>query len=422
MSSSLLRALLSLLLVVAAGRVHRQLEAARMVRGETTLEKLERALRLDPQGYRYHFGLGIAYRDLPEIADLARARIHLEKAVELNPYSWRYRRELAQLYELSGRTAAAERAYLEAIARNPRSGSYRWRLASFYARNDSISKAMPHLKAALAADRRLYGAAFDLLLKAAGDGDHVTQVWPEDRPARLALLHLLCGRDEPPDGAFGLDFLKRIWNPLLEAPRPLSVVEGDVCIRYLVGTRRFEEARQQWIALTRANGLRDADFESRSNHVWNGGFDLVATGAELAWRLPGAAGCSVAVAAGEGLDSAALRIDFDGTANLGLAGVEQRLIVDPGRTYQLSYHARSQEISSDQGFRFEVLGAVSHQLLLATEPILGSRPWSRVTGTFETGAEHSVLLRLVRTPSLRLDNLVRGTLWIDSVGVGVSSP
>ncbi len=287
-------------------------------------------------------------------------------------------------------------------------------------RQGSYAEALPHLKAALAADRKLYGPAFDLLSKAGASREQLSYVWPEDRPARLALLHLLCrGEDE----SFGLDFVTSVWEGLLEGPRPLTVAEGDVCIRYLVATRHFDEARRRWIALAGRNGLRDAGYEAGSDYVWNGGFDLEAAGAELAWRLPGAEGSAVAIARGEGLgSSAALRIDFDGTANLRLAGVEQRLIVEPGRTYRLSYRARSREIGTDQGPRFEVVGAASHRLLLAAEPMLGSRPWTRVTGTFESGEEHAVLLRLARGKSLRLDNLLRGTLWIDSVSVGASSP
>lgn len=434
MKSLPVRLVLSLIVVLAAGRVYRQLEAARITRGDTTLENLERALRLDPQGDRYHFRLGVAYRDLPELQDLATARHHLEKAVELNPYSWRYRRELGQLYELSGLLPAAEGAYLDAVARNPRSGDYRWRLGSFYLRNGSPPQAVPQLKAALALDRESFGAAaFDLLLKAGGQADELLdEVWPADRPARLALLHLLCRRRDSPRAAHGLHppedpLWEKTWRPLLEGPRPLTMAEGDPCIRYLVGEGRLEEARQAWIGLARGNGLRDAEFEGRANYVWNGGFDLDLTRGELDWRIRDTgSGCfdggCAAVAQDDGEERAALRIDFDGTSNLGLAGVEQRLVVDPGRTYRLSYSARSHEISTDQGVYFEVLGAASRRVRLTTEPILGTRPWSRFTGTFEAGQEHAVLVRLARRPSLRLDNLLRGTLWIDSVSVEAVTP
>jgi len=415
----LLRVLLPLLIASAGWQVLHQFAAAQIARANPSPEALEEALRWNSDEPSYHFKLAIVLRDVSELRDLEKARHHLEQAVEFNPYNWRYRRELAQLYELSDLEQQAERAFLTAVSLNPNSGNYRWRLANFYLRHRSLDKAIPQLEVALATDSRLRRPALGLLLKAGGTYRQLDTIWPDDRSARLDLLRLLCQRKprtgEPP----ALDYLRQLWSALLEDPEPLAIEDGTLFVERLLGEQLFHEARNRWIELARTGGVIDSAFESKSNSVWNGEFEAPLTQASLDWQPGVASGYTMGVVAAEGFEgSRALRLDFDGSQNLSLSTPGPKILVDPSQGYRLSFRARATDLSTDQGVYFEVLDGSSQEVLLRTEPVLGTLAWTRFESSFDVGSEsHWINLRVRRNPSLRFDSLFRGILWLDSVEV-----
>ena len=63
-----------------------------------------------------------------------------------------------------------------------------------------------------------------------------------------------------------------------------------------------------------------------------------------------------------------------------------------------------------------MIDATTGRTLSSTEAIAGSTPWRCYQDTLlvEEGS-HRLLLRLRRDKSLRLDNRLSGTLWLDSV-------
>ncbi len=412
MNRLLLKIVLPLLILAAGWRVQGRFRAAQIARLEATPESLERAMQLDPQEPDYPFRLGVAHRDLPELQNPRLAKAYLEKAAALNPHNWRFQRELAQLYELSGQTRDAEQAFLRAVDLSPRNGAYRWRLANFYLRSRSFDQAVSQLELALAADRTLMGPAFGLLLSAGGNYRQIDRIWPADAVAGRYLLKLAGQQQSTPQGE---DFQRELWHRLLAGAEPLPLADAQVYLGRLIEEQRFEEARARWIELAGSHGMPDAGFELGNNLIWNGDFERYLTQAAFGWSARDGGGYTVTLAAGEGMDdSAALRITFDGSQNLSFSGVQQRVIVDPGRAYRLSFRARGQDLSTDQGVFFEVQDGPSRRRLLATERLLGSMPWAEYsTALVPPSPWIHVLLR--RDPSLRFDNRLSGVLWIDSV-------
>ncbi len=430
MNRLLIRIVLPLLIVAAGWRVLQQFRAAQIARNQPTTEGLRKAIQLDPEGSGYYFLLGIAHRDLPELQNPHKARAHLENAVALNPYNWRYQRELAQLYELSGETRDAEEAFLRAVELSPKSGIYRWRLANFYLRNLSLDKAVPHLEQALAADRGLLEPAFGLLLGAGGSYRQIDRVWPKDQEARRLLLRLVCLRQpspgEPPRrGASAMssseDFPRQLWDRLLAGREPVPLADGQVYIDLLLKERRFEEARLRWIEITSNNGIPDTQFELGHNLIWNGDFERPITQTGFGWKVRDADGYTAALVKGEGFDgSGSLRITFDGSRNMSLSGIQQRVFVEPGRPYRLSFRARTQNLSTDQGVFFEVQDGPSRGQIPTARRLLGSTPWTNYSSAIVPQSPWiHVLLR--RDTSLRFDNRLHGVLWIDSVRLELSS-
>ena len=417
----LISVVLPLLILASGWRVFHQFRAAQIANDRPTLDGLLEAVRLDPKEPRYHFQLGVAHRDIPELRDIDQARSRLETAVALNPHNWRYRRELAQLYELSGQISEAEVALLKAVELSPRRGNYRWRLANFYLRNRSMEKAVPQLELALAANSRLAEPVLGLLMGAGSSYQQINRVWPRDRESRLRLLRLLCRQpwvDEIPERSIGSQgFRHQLWDQLLDDTEPLLPADGQVYVERLFEEQRFGEARERWSELAVDNGWSDTRFEKGQNLIWNGDFEWPLTGVGLDWRVRDADGYAVKVAEGEGSGgSDALRLTFDGSQNLKSLEVLQRVIVDPGQGYRLSVRARTEDLSTDQGVFVVVQDGLSRRQLVALEPFRGSMPWTRHSSGFVARSPW-ILVLLRRNSSLRFDNQIDGVLWLDSVNL-----
>ena len=69
--------------------------------------------------------------------------------------------------------------------------------------------------------------------------------------------------------------------------------------------------------------------------------------------------------------------------------------------------------------RFEIVDPKDPQHLdLLTKNETGTRPWTLEQADFTAGPQtHLVLIRIVRKLSERLDNKLRGTVWIDDVTI-----
>ncbi len=214
------RWLLVLCLLASGARVLPRFQAAHGLRFQPSIEQLETAIRQVPDDPGHHFRLGVVYRDLPAAMDLERSRTHLERAAELHPLNWRYRRELALLHELSGRRLEAEQSYLESIRLNPGSADYRWRLAHFYARTGSLDQALPHFRAALDADPVLRRIALPFLFKAGATLAQVEAAWPASETARQELFQVLCRQPDVARRAGIGDLLRRLRGDHLAAEPP----------------------------------------------------------------------------------------------------------------------------------------------------------------------------------------------------------
>ena len=80
---------------------------------------------------------------------------------------------------------------------------------------------------------------------------------------------------------------------------------------------------------------------------------------------------------------------------------------------------RVKGITTDSGPRFEVSDAFEMgKLFLSTENTVGTSGWSSQQFEFKTKADTRLLiLRVARPSSEKLDNLIKGTVWIDRVSL-----
>lgn len=319
------------------------------------------------------------------------------------PYNWE---DLGDSFRHAGERAKASTCFATAVQLGPRIPSTLMRAANFHFGLDENKEALGLMARTMEADPGYESEAF--------------RVYEQRRiPLNEILLTGL------PNSAYAgyLRFLiasKKSTDAQIVFQRIVARGDSDdklanEYVGFLLQNKEPEAAAQAWALYA---GGRDKSYPE-SNRVFNGDFESEPTGSLFDWTIeqtPGAAIDFDRQVAHSGARS--LRIQFEGTQNLSNIGVRQTVFLKPGR-YRFQAHVRTQEISTDEGISFRVASEQAPKLLsFTTEPILGSSDWKLVEHVFVAPPGTGLAdVTLVRTPSLRFDSLIRGTLWIDQVSI-----
>jgi hypothetical protein len=187
-------------------------------------------------------------------------------------------------------------------------------------------------------------------------------------------------------------------------------------IDFLFGNNKYQEAAAAWALFLGdgRNGYRD------TNWLFNGDFEREPSGLPLDWEIE-----SVAGQVDTTLDSNvahtgthSLRIQFAGTENVSYANTVQKTSVPPG-TYRFTAFIRTQDITTDKGVAFRIFDPEnSSRLDSRTEQFIGTHGWKRVEQTVRVpGATQLLTVQVIREPTMKFDNKVSGTAWIDTVSL-----
>ncbi len=443
------RLVLTVMLALALWRIFPQMIAVEVQRESSRPERLAEALGWDPEAFEAHLSLGLVYRDRVDLQDLERASEHLNKAVRLNPHSWRCQIELAHLFELQGHSEAAGVRYQRAISLNPGSASDRWRLANFLLRTGEYRESLRQIARTVTLDRSYLIHCLNLLLKLDAPTDAIERVWPRDRPSKVLLLELLLKLANPPDSLEWSELIERIWgegdsrilldillrhagnfsqksawSELLERRwkialldrTTLPLADSTAFLEHLTENGRPDEARAYWIQLTRKAGLADPAFQDRENLVWNGDFEIPLTeGGAFNWRRSETTGASIQGARLGPESGSVLRVEFDGTGNPDFSGLRQLVMIPSPGPYMLEYRAQAQGLSTEEGVYFQALDPVE-RILAESSSISGTLPWQThsIDLLVPPGVDYLWLV-LKRNPSRRIDNRLRGSVSVDSI-------
>lgn len=411
-----LRVGLTLLLIVAGWRAFHRLVALRVAEVFPTIAGLQQALAWDPSEPRLHFQLGLDSRDLVESRDLEQARRSLERAAQLNPWAWRYRMELARLYEMLGDDERAEREWLAACARNPIGATYHWRLGNFYLRQGPLERALPSLARALDLKPALFATTALLVVKAGATGPQLDRLLPDDRPSRHRLLQFLVAQWRDTDGREpATALIDGEWQGWMASAEPPVPAEGAFYVSHLLRRGSFAAARQVWIELQGESAGAPPDYRRGRNYVWNPGFDGRPSGTELDWSLRSEGAVTARLAAGAGRDgSSALEIALRGADDRELRGLRQWVVTGPERAYRVSFDVRWENVTSE--VFLEAADAEGGRSLWRSEGFAGSGGWRPVTGSFARSEPGESIV--LRWRGERSAGPVSGTLWLDDVVLG----
>ena len=376
-------------------------------------ENWERATRIEPDNAEIWYRLG-RFRQLDfDNADVPLAISYYRRAMQLNPRSPYYKLDLAGALEMAGNNGEADSNFRAAQAAYPISAEVSWKYGNFLLRQDRLPEAYAEIHRAVMVDPKLIPLA-------------VSRVWHSDPDIHLLLDQVLPDTAEAYSEA--LAFLADEQDPTaaLEVWHRLIVKDPHTDMKWafkltdmLVAQERFEEAGTVWRQAIGGNA-GSAPAYTGNSLVYDGGFEKDISGGGFGWRQSDAVGADFDFDTDEKHSgSRSARLIFDGTQNLSYEGLFQFVLVSPGTHYHFQGFLRTDQISTESGMRFEIVDPKDPKHLdVVTQNETGTLPWTLEQMDFTTGPQtHLILIRLARRLSERLDNKLRGTVWIDDVTI-----
>ena len=381
-------------------------------------ESWERAAELEPGNAGHWFQLG-KYRQWDfENADLVRALIYFERAVRANPTSPFHRMDLASAYEMRGESARAREMYEQAKHLYPISSEVAWNYGNFLLRAGEPTRAYAEIRRALETDPKLTTLAVSVCFRSGAAAEQIlNEALPVRGRAYLDALDFFLA-EQSTDAAL------QAWRRLVELSEPLELKRSFALIEALLRAGRILEARQVWEQALAASRWQP-DGRAAESLVWDGGFEQDFLNGGLAWRSATREGVQFEFDASERRSGGrALRVTLLGQSNLSLAQPEQFIAVEPRTRYRFAAFLRLEDVTTDSGLRFRVFDARNPREILAiTENLTGTQPWTLQEAIFATGPEARLLcVQLHRAPSAKLDNKIRGTVWVDDVSLSRMAP
>jgi hypothetical protein len=378
-----------------------------------TADNLERAVKLDPSNADYHTRLGRLYEYSPVDLQLEKAEEHFRRATHLDSYDPQTWLELAVAMEFQARIEEAGACLRRVHLLAPNLPAYQWPIANFYLLQGSVDEAFRHFRVVLAGTSQYDSNVFGLAWKATDDGGKILQeLIPERVTTEFSYLNfLVSGRR--------LNEAQAVWKRIVAGREAFSPGQSSPYIDNLVAAQRADEAYQVWTDLQKKGLIRYASLPSEKNLISNGEFEDELLNMGFDWRIVPVEG----VYAGPDTStyhspSRALLVQFPGKQNLQYQHVYQYVKVSPGQSYRLQAFMKTEDITTDSGPRLQVYDAYNAAALnKLTDDLTGtSDGWTSLLLDFATGPKTElIVVRLVRLPSKKFDNLISGKVWLDDV-------
>jgi tetratricopeptide (TPR) repeat protein len=298
-----------------------------------------------------------------------------------------------------------------------------WKYGNFLLRQDRLPEAYAEIHRAVMVDPSLIPLA-------------VSRVWHSNPDIHLLLDQVL--PDTPGAYSQALAFLTdaqdttsalEVWRRLIAIDPHTDWKWAYMLTDMLVAKERFEEAGEVWRQAVSMNP-GSAPAYAGNSLVYDGGFEQDISGGGFGWRQSDVMGVDFDFDTDDKHSgSRSARLTFDGSKNLAYQDLFQYILVSPSTRYRFQGFLHTDQISTESGMRFEILDPKDQQQLdVLTPNETGTLPWTLEQMDFTTGPHtHLIVIRLARRLSERLDNKLRGTVWIDDVslvpgGAGSETP
>lgn len=330
----------------------------------------------------------------------------LERALKGDLASARRWCDLGDAYADAGLMQKADFCYRRAVKLAPGNALIQIRAVNFRVIHEQTGEMLPIAKRVLELTRTYDEILFSYFDRLIDEPDTVVAQLRGNRPALRAYLnHAIAGRN--------FDFAGPAWLELFRSGWADEKAAGAY-VNALVAEQRYPEAIRIWAAWL---GKRAGEYPER-NFVYNGRFEQEPAPCVFDWLSQPVDGAAVSRDGAGGRGGAALRIDFAGTHNIDFRHVWQAVYLEPGR-YLLRADLKADSITTNQGPYLLVTDPGDARGLTAmTGPSTGTHDWKTAQLPFEvTGHARLVHVRVARRTSLKFDNKIAGTLFVDNVEI-----
>jgi hypothetical protein len=377
-------------------------------------DALQKAMTWDPANPVYPAALAQLVHSYGQNPDPEAVIRLYQTAVRLSSFDAGYTADLAQANDWAGRTNVSLLLFQRAQQLFPNSPEINWKLANFYVRSGNNNDALSPLKKILSSNIIEKNQIFALCDHAGINSATVLdKLLSPNIPAYFAYLNF-----ETQHGNFSA--AQEAWNRLVTFNWPFEPKEAFPFLDTLISTHELDRASQVWSSLVSRFPDRIPSPASANNLITNGNLQADILDGAFEWRVFPVKGIAVDQdSAGPTADSRSLRIEFDGTQNLYYGSVLQFVPAQPHTKYTFSAFTRSQAITTEAGVGVQISdGYDPNKILGSTDPLIGTTPWSEQSFSFETPPEtHLLIVRIVRSPSQKLDNKIAGAFWLSRVSL-----
>ena len=404
------RVLLVLLLCFCAYLAFRRGVAACYFRWATP-GAIQTAIAWDPANPQYSDVQATAMHLYAVAEDVHEIVALHQQATSLSPHNAQFWADLGGAYERAGHDAEAFYAFQRARELFPHSPEINWRLANFCLRTGRIADGIPALRSVLEADSTSRSRVFALATNAISDRIQILEMLPPSAPVFFDYIRFAVARGD-------MAASEESWVRMFQLHLPFDPHDAVPYLEALIQHKEIGQLEKVWSDLSTRFPTQVASSEPDSNLIKNGDFEFGPLNGGLDWHVTPTEGAAVTLDRAEGADRGrALRIAFDGSRNVDYAHVFQFVPVRPRTKYRFSGHMRSDGVSTDCGPRFQIVDAYDPGTLLAsTQNVVGTHSELEQQVEFTTGENTRLLLvRVARPISLKLENRVKGAVWIDRI-------
>jgi hypothetical protein len=344
--------------------------------------------------------MGVRDGDHPEAITLFREVLQRDPQ---NPYRWA---DLGEALLDAGQKEEARECYGEVLALAPHSAPLLLRVANFYFQIGENNQALPITARILTLIPDYDSIIFSEYTRLVDRPEEVLLYGlPEDRRAVKSWLEYLmqAGR---------LDDAQRTWDWVTQRGYDDDGMAGEYA-SFLVQQGHPDSAVSAW---AQHLGARAGDYRM-SNYLFNGGLEFEVNPSPFDWNLGHAQGVEVARECTTALSgNCSLRLSFAGTQNLDFAAASQLALVRSGQ-YRFHAFIRTEGLTTDQGIRFRISDAeVPTRSDVIFGQFNGTTPWSAVEQDLTLPPQTKLLrVQVIRQPSMKFDNKISGTAWIDDL-------
>jgi tetratricopeptide (TPR) repeat protein len=398
---SLLAVALCLFLIQASARFGFSRLLTRYALITHSTDVADAAVSLNPSDPDAHRARAAAYNSQQQTAEAAKS---LESAVALryrDDYLWI---ELGNTREDLGDTTGALAALDQSVRWAPYYAHTHWQRGNLLLRMNQSNEAFADLRQAAAANPKYLPNLIDLAWGISKGDLKTTEALVEidNDNERLAFIRYLAAKGKGKETLDQIQLLKT----------PLSTDQNNELARLLFGAKSFREA--------------SALMHAKTSTFVNGGFEdpLVLNDVTFGWTIAPEHKNSLAIDVSEKLEGTkSLQINFSGNWAVGTALLSQTLILEPERTYRVSFALKTKDLVTGGPPFIAVRDATNNELLGRSENFPpATNPWATLNFEFTTQPNSQAAVVRLERNNCDATCPIFGALWLDQFLVEQTKP